>query len=170
MRRFFYDTEFIEYPNTIDLISIGIVGEDGQEYYAVNKDCDFSKASVWVKQNVISLLPPQTAPAWKPKAVIANEILDVLQPRIKSQLELWGYYSAYDHVVLCWLFGPMVNLPQGMSKYTKDLKQLASHIGSPNLPRKPKKAHDALEDARWNRDTFKMLKTHAMKHGYKIQL
>ena len=33
--RYFYDTEFLEDGETIDLISIGIVAEDGREYYAV---------------------------------------------------------------------------------------------------------------------------------------
>ena len=30
MRRFFYDTEFIESPGHLDLISIGIAGEGGK--------------------------------------------------------------------------------------------------------------------------------------------
>lgn len=37
---------------------------------------------------------------------------------------LYGYYSAYDHVVFCWLFGKMINLPKGFPMYTKDLKQI----------------------------------------------
>src|SRR5690349_17532726 len=32
--RYFLDTEFIERPGTIDLISIGIVSEDRREFYA----------------------------------------------------------------------------------------------------------------------------------------
>jgi 3' exoribonuclease, RNase T-like len=36
--KIFYDTEFIEDGRTIDLISIGMVAEDGREYYAVNRD------------------------------------------------------------------------------------------------------------------------------------
>ena len=55
--KYFLDTEFIEDGKTIDLISIGIVCEDGREYYAINRDCDLSKASQWVRDNVISQLP-----------------------------------------------------------------------------------------------------------------
>ena len=51
--RYFLDTEFIEDGKTIDLISIGIVSEDGREFYAVNEDCDFGKASDWVLENVL---------------------------------------------------------------------------------------------------------------------
>lgn len=40
----------------------------------------------------------------------------------KVKPEFYGYYSAYDHVALCWLFGKMINLPNGFPMYTKDLK------------------------------------------------
>lgn len=39
-----YDTEFLEDGSTIELISIGIVCEDGREYYAVNSDMDEKRA------------------------------------------------------------------------------------------------------------------------------
>jgi len=56
--RYFYDTEFLEgkqdkkflgikygeTPPTIDLISIGIVCEDGREYYAISKDFNLKEA------------------------------------------------------------------------------------------------------------------------------
>ena len=52
--KYFIDTEFHEYTkkvlpwskgiNTIDLISIGIVAEDGREYYAISKDFDLKAA------------------------------------------------------------------------------------------------------------------------------
>jgi hypothetical protein len=86
--RYWLDTEFIEDGKTIDLISIGIVADD-REYYAINKDCDFSKANDWVKENVISQLPdsfvnPQTASdqeiygmsCWKDKSTIVREVAE----------------------------------------------------------------------------------------------
>lgn len=51
--RYYLDTEFIEDGKTIDLISIGIVCEDGRTYYAVNSECDFGKADDWVLRNVL---------------------------------------------------------------------------------------------------------------------
>lgn len=84
--RYFLDTEFIEDGRTIDLISIGLICEDGREYYAINEDCDFSKANDWVKENVISQLPDRyphlngaivdyrPSKAWKPKKQIKEEI------------------------------------------------------------------------------------------------
>lgn len=54
--RYFYDTEFIEDGKTIDLISIGLVCEDGRELYL--QSCEFStrNASDWVKENVFPWL------------------------------------------------------------------------------------------------------------------
>ena len=38
--RYFLDTEFIEDGKTIDLLSIGIVAEDGRELYLQNVECN----------------------------------------------------------------------------------------------------------------------------------
>ena len=38
--RFFYDCEFIEDGRTIDLVSIGVVDENGREFYAVSTEFD----------------------------------------------------------------------------------------------------------------------------------
>ena len=43
--RYFYDTEFIEDGSTIELVSIGIVAEDGREFYAVSTEFDASNAN-----------------------------------------------------------------------------------------------------------------------------
>ena len=53
--RYFYDTEFIEDGSTIELVSIGIVAEDGREYYAVSTEFDASNANEWVRENVLNL-------------------------------------------------------------------------------------------------------------------
>jgi hypothetical protein len=53
--RYWFDTEFIEDGKTIDLISIGIVAEDGRERYWESSEADHSKANDWVRENVLSL-------------------------------------------------------------------------------------------------------------------
>lgn len=61
--KYFIDCEFIEgfhkplfgkRRHFIDLISIGIVAEDGREYYAISNEFNENKASQWVKDNVIN--------------------------------------------------------------------------------------------------------------------
>jgi hypothetical protein len=170
MRKFFYDTEFIEYPSTIDLISIGIVNGNGEALYRINKECDFEKANPWVKDNVISKLPPKSDPAWVTRDIIRDDIIRFLNPSKEDPIQLYGYYSAYDHVALCWLFGPMIELPEGMPMYTTDIKQLAMHFGNPKLPEQEEGEHDALADARWNRQAYRFLVECAKEYGFKLEV
>jgi hypothetical protein len=50
--RYWLDTEFIAAPYSIDLISIGLVAEDGREFYAESNEVDWSKANLWTLANV----------------------------------------------------------------------------------------------------------------------
>lgn len=64
--RIYYDTEFIEDGRTIDLVSIGMVAEDGRELYAVNEDIasgplyDQICKHQWLMENVVPHLPLST--------------------------------------------------------------------------------------------------------------
>lgn len=168
--KYWYDTEFIEDGKTIDLISIGIVAEDGREYYAISTAFNPKKASDWVKENVLRHLPPRNpnpyevsprireeARHWKNRADIALELLDFCKPDIYGKPEFWGYYSAYDHVALCQLWGTMMGLPKGWPMYTRDIKQWCDQLGNPELPKQNKGEHHALADARWNRQAWEFL-------------
>ena len=152
--KYFIDTEFIEYPHTIDLISIAIVSESGDEYYAVSSEFDESKASDWVKDNV---LPTLDSGVCKSKLIIKNDILEFIG---NGKPEFWGYFADYDWVVFCWLFGTMMDLPKGWPMYCKDLKQVYDEKGIMAIPQFLiyDERHNALEDARWNRDLYKYLK------------
>lgn len=149
--KYWLDTEFIEFPCCIDLISIGIVAEDGRELYLVSSEFDESKASDWVKQNVISLLGD--GPRFS-RASIKSQILNFVGG---DRPEFWGYYADYDWVVFCWLFGSMVDLPKGWPMYCRDLQQWSEKLGQPFLPAQPAGLHNALEDARWNRSAYQAL-------------
>lgn len=169
--KYFYDTEFIEDGKTIDLISIGIVAEDGREFYAINEECKLKKASQWVKENVLLHLPPhwrnttdQDSPnirgqslAWMSRGGIKERITDFCDPVKYGKPEFWGYYADYDHVVLCQLFGTMMDLPKGWPMYTNDIKQLCDSLGNPKLPEQGKGEHHALADAKWNRQAYEFL-------------
>jgi hypothetical protein len=56
--KYFIDTEFKEEPNTIDLISIGIVADDGRAYYAISKEFNLRKVwkDAWLRDNVLKLI------------------------------------------------------------------------------------------------------------------
>lgn len=192
--KYFYDTEFLEGAQrkrllgipygrtkpTIDLISIGIVSDAGQEYYAVNREFNLKEAwnrhdfleqtpfekyhgfsgrkYYWIRENVLrsifddwksglefnyrnfkKLLHKYGKTTEQIKQdiqvfVYRNECIefrlnsegfsfnDIVA--VKTPISFYGYYSAYDHVALCWLFGKMIDLPKGFPMYTNDLKQM----------------------------------------------
>ena len=273
--KYFIDTEFIEgpqkesfpislfrkeTPNTIDLISIGIVAEDGREYYAISKDFNLREAwnrfdleeqygdmrnvfpegrkIYWIRENVLkpifnelfskslvdkgSFVRDNYFTAYsgftyghlkalinyygKTNKEIADEIISFttqakwkdnpkgkflvgtdLSDKVTKMDLLWdkpvfyGYYSAYDHVALCWLFGKMMDLPKGFPMYCRDLKQIMDEKTNKYYPHTvlenrnqvldhfkkmttyPKqdssKSHNAIEDARWNKQLFEFLTT-----------
>ena len=269
--KYFYDTEFLEGTQkkwiggktkpTIDIISIGIVCEDGREYYAVNKDFNLKESwnrydvvtetcsgdlgnifpegeefkVYWIRGNV--LIPiffelaerdfhytsfkdewmyeqePVTLEVfkknekwtsdfkWFKKLInkygktnkeIAQEVFEFISKdsitiekakhynvSYKNQnIKLYGYYSAYDHVALSWIFGKMIDLPKGFPMYTIDLKQVSDEVynkkkeeylsdGGKNFITKlsyhldyPKQTnyHNALSDAIFVKNLYHFLK------------
>lgn len=151
--KYFYDTEFHDDGKTIDLISIGIVAEDGREYYAVNENADWTRIMKhdWLAANVVNQLPD--AAGWKRKEQIKREVTAFLMAG-DTLPELWAWFAAYDHVVLSQLFGRMLDLPPGIPMYTHDLRAYIDYLPNPKLPRQASGQHDALEDARWVRDAY----------------
>jgi hypothetical protein len=272
--KYFIDTEFIEGSQkrlfsitkpTIDLISIGIVAEDGREYYAISKDFNLKEAwnrfdiekncnrpqglgdkkIYWLRENVLKpiyneLLHKYNNDGYLPSrkrwdykefkmlinkygktnkqiangikefcsigSVISNKGNNVYYYKeFKESVKTWikveeiernnpihydnkpifyGYYSDYDWVVFCWLFGRMIDLPKGFPMYCIDLKQTLDELqelenssyehelhcnditASPlkvlkELPNYPKQTneHNALADAKWNKQLYEFLNT-----------
>lgn len=168
--RYFYDCEFLEDGRTIDLISIGIVAADGREFYAVNEAIgegelfDRIRGRDWLMDNVVPSLPLAheiRTPGFgdrrmftldgdsnliMPRRMIKNAVRDFLL--VSDGVELWADYGAYDHVVLCQLFGPMISLPDGLPMFTNEFQQAWRAAGCPVLPAQVQGVHNALEDAR----------------------
>lgn len=174
--RYFYDLEFIEDGRTIDLISIGMVAEDGRELYAVNTH--FNKvalfANPWLVEHVVPSLPMSKvypdkpwswgnfledfeSGLWKSREEIKKELLEFCDPLQHGKPELWAYYGAYDHVALCQIFGKMIDLPKGWPMWTRDIKQWCADLGDPELPMIGKGEHNALHDARWVKKAWEFL-------------
>ena len=165
--KYFFDTEFIEgfkkpikwLPtigsfnkpyHSIQLISIGIVCEDGREYYAISYEFDEKDASEWVVNNVISKLGERyfngrnafSAKLWRTNDQIKREILQFFKYKAEwtdygsdifsedDDISVYAYYADYDWVVLCSLFGTMMDLPKGFPMYCRDLKQEIDRIAN----------------------------------------
>lgn len=159
--RFFFDTEFLDVSHpgvaNVHLLSIGIVAESGETYYAVNMNAPWSLASNWVLMNVI----PHLGSQWDatPIGQIRKEVDAFIRDTCAGTLpEFWGYYADYDWTLFCSIFGGMLSLPQGWPKLCLDLKQEANRLGLPSgvLPQ-PEKEHHALSDAEALRKGYLLL-------------
>ena len=126
--KYWMDTEFIERPYTIDLISIGLVAEDGREFYAESSEVDWTKASHWTLETV----RPQLAGTGMPREYIGYGIREFIDA--DKHPVFWGYFPAYDWVAFCWLFGGMNDLPFAFPQLCLDIKQWAIELGDPELP------------------------------------
>jgi hypothetical protein len=148
--KYWIDTEFDERPGKLELISIGIVSEDGRDFYAESAEVNWEDTDPWVLENVRPHLLGNPVPRDQIREGILKFIGD-------DNPEFWAYYADYDWVNFCWLFGRMIDLPNGWPKLCLDLKQWAIDLGSPKLPEQTGSAHNALADARWDRDIHRFL-------------
>lgn len=156
--KYFIDFEFIEgfhkplfgkRRHFIDLISVGVVCEDGRQYYAISKEFNPKHADQWVKDNVIDkleskdtfragLLTPTvhySGKIWRSNKQIKKDLLSFFGCwqdqhfwRAPEGIEVYGYYADYDWVLFCSLFGRMIDLPKGFPMYCKDLKQMLDNV------------------------------------------
>lgn len=197
--KYFLDCEFIEDGRTIDLISIGLVAEDGRELYYVNQDAPWGRVfdRPWLTQHVVPHLPvarlDESKPwsmantlfkgfpgtPWASRPIIRDAVTDFMLRGLREdgplKPELWGYYSSYDFVAFCQLWGPMMTIPSGMPHYINDLTQWARQMGNPRLPRRlAVQEHNALNDASWVRTSYRFLEQYAermraMEAGQEVQ-
>lgn len=157
------DLEFLEHGTAhggeMKPISIALVREDGEEYYAENGMFNWAEAeryNPWLLENVRPLLLGGTHT--KHPATIKQEIERILSPENDPTPEFWGYFSDYDWVLFCWHFGKMVNLPPHFPMFCRDLKQelVTREIKREVLPPQENE-HLALDDARWVMNCLRFL-------------
>ena len=149
--KYWFDTEYIDRHRTLQLVSIGIVTEDGREYYAESNEVDWSIASQWTLQHV------------RPQLDGDGMSLDRISNGIRGLTEhdenpvFWGYFPAYDWVLFASLFGGLNDLPFHFPHLCLDIKQWAIELGDPELPHQQAGRHNALQDARWTRECWEFL-------------
>lgn len=180
MNRIAYDAEFVEDGTTVEMLSLALVAENGDSYYAVSNDAWTIQRAVeneWLRTNVVPGLPLKVgaeeygmrtwsrgfrryefANRWewdrdhadfrhvKSRAQIAHEVRGFVLSFPAPQL--WSWFGAYDHVVVCQLFGSMVDLPAEFPMFTCDIEQERVRLGVPesDLPRQREGHHSAQFD------------------------
>ena len=159
--RYWYDWEFDENGQTIKPISLGMVSEDARMLYLVNESYfrQMEKGLVapnpWVIENVINKISKEdralhgySIDDFGP--IIHKFISDNGKYRERSEVELWGHFSAYDHVCLAQRFGSMINLPKPIPMYTNDDMTIRG-LQEPSARPAEMPEHHALWDAKFQK-------------------
>lgn len=169
------DEEFMEHWASIELLSIGLVAEDGRTYYRQVVNVDHGRANQFVRDYVLPQLTAcpsgmnkqqhwarmsQPTPAecvadcpWQWKEKLGAEI----QAFCGESPTFIGYYSAYDWVVLCQLFGTMMGLPKGWPRYCIDLRYALDARGYTGITQPDDMVPHALSNATWIMETWKIV-------------
>jgi hypothetical protein len=146
--RYFFDLEF----TGLQLISIGVVSEDGREFYCESCEVDWSKAETWILENV--------RPKLTGNGITLSEIREKLREFVGDDTnpEFWAYNGAYDWVIMTQqLFGRLLDIPNNWPKRHKEIKELKEAVGNPPLPQRRDDEHLSITDARWNKSVFDFL-------------
>lgn len=160
--RYWHDWEFIEDGKTILPISVGMVDENDRSLYLINEDyyVDWINGKEhprdWMIENVLNPIKDdyhRLYHALTPLADFGEIIVDYISNsgRItdRDDVELWGYYGAYDHVALAQRFGPMIDLPQPIPMHSKEIMNLW-HPGI-EWPEREGTHHVAIDDAKYQK-------------------
>lgn len=163
LRRYWFDTEFRDGEakgKPLSFISIGIINEDDEEYYAVYQGVKMREygRDPWLKENVLDKLPPRKE--WKTLKQIKQEVLDMIEPA--HTVEFWARNGTYDNYILCRMFGGMGGLrkvlkeEKGVEKVRfRDMIELNKAFGRAAVKRMDKKdEHIAVNDARQDKKEF----------------
>ena len=141
--KYFIDCEFIESgPNhPIELLSCGIVAEDGRFYYMVNGEADRARANNWVKANVLPYLDPSDEANYDD---LRLNLLDMT--RHDPAPEFWGWCCGFDYVLISQAVG-FNSWPDNWPYYFRDIQQEADRLGVPLTGEQRDDTHNALADA-----------------------
>lgn len=169
--RIFIDTEFLNrgHEHPIELISIGLVRDDGQEFYGINVDAplgpmaqnSFIRKHIWP---TLPLKPITTAGIleWDrdhadiehvmKRPDLVEAVYSFLTPNGAAP-DLWGTFAGFDYVVLSQLWGTFDEARDPIPMWINDIRQEIVHKQTADKswalpPMHPGVRHHALHDAR----------------------
>lgn len=156
--KIFFDFEFIETAGKYPLapISLGIIREDGKTYYAEWDTIPWENANEWVMENIRpTIWQPNSQPP-KSASLIAQEVTQF----VGTYPEFWGYFCAFDWVLMCDLMSGFLKTPPTWPHIAFDIRQrmMDLKVSREDLNFiKNEQEHHALADAVWNRSVDKFL-------------
>ncbi|KQN96905.1 3'-5' exoribonuclease domain-containing protein [Paenibacillus sp. Leaf72] len=139
MTRVFLDTKSTMLHQSMTLISIGLVTEDGQTFYAELTNYDKSHVDEWLQKNVIDnlIIHPKRKHYYRVTDTDAIYLGDTALIRIKlsewlgkfDMIEVWSDYLSYDWVLFNQLFGHAFNIPRNVYSNPFDIRNLFMMYG-----------------------------------------
>lgn len=125
--RVYFDTEFSGLHKETTLISIGLVADNGQTFYAELNDFDKEQIDDWLQENIINKLSfnnqhytiPRRPPVRTDNYVMKGNSQDV-SIQLKTWLEqfdkveIWSDCLSYDWVLFNNLFGTAFDIPKNV--------------------------------------------------------
>lgn len=180
IRNVYLDCEFLAADPTLDgLVSIGLCDDQGREYYAINRACDWSTLvwHDWMRANVVPSLPlrfpcgrdaspaiyliddehPDREALKKPQWIAVN-IAAYFADTDADTTRLWAWHGAQDLCRLHSLWGnDWQAMPPQIPRWFNELEQLRWQAGGPEMPKQADGVHNALADARHNRTMHEYL-------------
>lgn len=121
MTKIFFDIEFTGLHQNTTLVSIGLVSETGETFYAELYDYDVTQVDGWIQKNVIDKLilgPNDIDLSLNEVRTYGNseQIAQWLQAWLSQyeQVEMWSDCLSYDWMLFCQLFGHAFNIPKNV--------------------------------------------------------
>ncbi len=133
MTKIFFDTEFTGLHKNTTLISIGLIADSGETFYAELRDYDKSQVNPWLQENVIDNLlynhfvkghgysrtyNNDEETSYNYKYVVSNtsEVKNRMENWLSQfeQVEIWSDCLAYDWVLFCNIFGTAFDIPSNI--------------------------------------------------------
>ena len=169
--KLFFDTEFTGLHQNTTLISIGVIAESGETFYAEFIDYDKSQVDDWIQNNVINhLCIPDNIGEQEVCTFKGNK--DHIKNMFKlwlykfEQVEMWSDCLSYDWVLFCQLFGHAFNIPENVYYNPFDICTLFKIKGvDPDVNREEFSdqylvlKHNAIYDAHTIKGCFNKLQT-----------
>lgn len=177
----FLDSEFTGLHKDTTIISLGLVGDDGGEFYAEFTDYDDSQVDDWIRENVIdNLLFADCDPFVQTLGVVTfvkgdkemvGRELETWFRKFKT-VEIWSDCHHYDIVLLHDIFGGAFSMPDNVYYIPYDICTVFKMFGlDPDVSREafidnPVNGvkHNALYDAKVIRACYDKLRRN--KHKY----
>jgi hypothetical protein len=155
--KLFFDTEFTGLHQNTALLSIGIVDENGREFYRELDDYDESQVSDWLRDNVLANFT-QKSDITVNRQELARDLRTWLKAYDHAEIvEVWSDCLAYDWVLFCEIFGGAFEVPRNIYYIPFDICTLMKVKGvDPDVNREEfsdklwgdERKHNALHDAK----------------------